>query len=55
MRHYLFEDEAAGEELIVGEDCIEKAYIEAKLSFDEEHHICEFSDIEAEMSGLDEY
>ena len=26
MRHYLFEDEATGEEFIVGEYCIEKAY-----------------------------
>lgn len=55
MRHYLFEDEATGEEFIVGEYCVEKAYLEAKLYFDEPHYICEFSDVEAEMSGLDEY
>ena len=55
MRHYLFEDEATGEEFIVGEYCVEKAYIEAKLYFDEPYYICEFSDVEAEMSGLDEY
>ena len=55
MRHYLFEDEATGEEFIVGEYCVEKAYVEAKLYFDEPHYICEFSDVEAEMSGLDEY
>ena len=55
MKHYLFEDEVTGEEFIVGEYCLEDAYIEAKLDFDEPHYICEFSDAEAEMSGLDEY
>ena len=55
MKHYLFEDEATGEEFIIGEYCLEKAYIEAKLYFDEPHYICEFSDVEAEMSGLDEH
>ena len=55
MKHYLFEDEATGEEFIVGEYCLEKAYNEAKLYFDEPHFICELSDVEAEMSGLDEY
>ena len=55
MRHYLFEDEVTGEEFIVGEYCLEEAYIEAKLDFDEPHFICELSDAEAEMSGLDEY
>ena len=55
MRHYLFEDEATGEEFIVGEYSLEEAYIEAKLDFDEPHFICELSDVEAEISGLDEY
>lgn len=55
MKHYLFKDEATGEEFIVGEDCIEMAYFEAKLYFDEPHYICELSDVEAEMSGLDEF
>lgn len=55
MRHYLFEDLETGEEFIVGEDCIEMAYFEAKLYFNEPHYICEFSEVEAEMSGLDEY
>ena len=55
MKHYLFEDEATGEEFIVGEYCLEKACLEAKLYFDEPHYIGEFTDIEAEMSGLDEY
>ena len=55
MKHYLFEDEVTGEEFIVGEDCLKDAYIEAKLDFDEPHFICELSDVEAEMSGLDEY
>ena len=35
MKHYLFEDEATGEEFIVGEYCLEKAYLEAKLYFDD--------------------
>ena len=47
MKHYLFEDEATGEEFIVGEYCLEKACLEAKLYFDEPHFICEFSDVEA--------
>ena len=55
MKHYLFEDEATGEEVIVGEYCLEKACLEAKLYFAEPHFICEFSNDEAEMSGLDEY
>ena len=55
MRYYLFEDEATSEEFLVGEYCIKKAYLEAKLYFDEPHHICEFSEAEAEVSGLDEY
>ena len=55
MKHQLCEDEVTGEEFIVGEYCLEEAYIEAKLDFDEPHFICELSDAEAEMSGLDEY
>ena len=53
MKHYLFEDEATGEEFIVGEYCLEKAYLEAKLYCEEPHYICKFSDVEAEMSGLE--
>jgi hypothetical protein len=55
MKHYLFTDKVTGEDFIVGEYCIEMAYLEAKLYFDDPLFICELTEDEAEASGLDEY
>lgn len=55
MRHFLFIDEYTGEEFIVGADHLMDAKETAKTYFVEPRCICELSDIEAEMSGLDEY
>lgn len=60
MKHYLFEciDEDSvcdGEEFIVGASTIEEAKEIAIDNFEIVKYICELSDYEAEMSGLDEY
>lgn len=55
MRHFAFEDYETGEEFIVGAKSLEQATKEAKELFEDPHYICEFSDLEAEISGLDEY
>ena len=54
-KHYLFEDYDTGEEFIVGADNLNKAMEEAKTYFADPSYICELSDLEAEISGLDEY
>lgn len=55
MRHFLFEDYDTGEEFIVGADNLGEAMEEAKTYFADPSYICEFSEFEAENSGLDEY
>ena len=55
MKHFLFEDYDIGEEFIVGADSLDEAWEEAKMYFADPSYICEFTDAEAEASGLDEY
>lgn len=55
MRHFVFEDYDSGEEFIVGAKCIKEATELAKDFFADPSYICEFSEFEAENSGLDEY
>ena len=55
MKHYLFIDFDTGEEFIVGADNREEALATAREYFAEPVFQCELSDIEAEVSGLDEY
>lgn len=56
MKHYLFIDDESGEEFLVGAYNIIEGVEIAKDNFGEDvRFICEVSEIEAEMSGLDEY
>ena len=55
MRHFLFEDYDTGENFIVGAYDLEEAWNTARMFFADPSYICEYSDLEAEMSGLDEY
>lgn len=55
MFHYLFTDYDSGENFIVGADSLLEANTIAEEYFTDPHFICEFTDDEAEMSGLDEY
>lgn len=55
MKHFVFEDYDTGEEFIVGALTLNEVYIEAKTYFADPSYICEFTEEEAEMSGLDEY
>lgn len=55
MRHFVFKDYDSGEEFIVGEFNIDRAYEEAEKYFSSPRYIGEFTEEEAEMSGLDEY
>lgn len=55
MRHFLFEDYDTGEQFIVCAATLDEAVEEAKLYFADPSYIDEISEIEAEMSGLDEY
>lgn len=55
MRHFLFEDYDTGENFIVGADNLDDAMEEARTYFADPSYICEFTEEEAEMSGLDEY
>ena len=55
MRHFVFEDYDSGEEFIVGAKSKKEAIEEAKLYFADPAYICEFTEAEAEASGLDEY
>lgn len=55
MRHFIFCDNETGEEFIVGAESLEKAWQIAKEYFFEPEFCSECSDMEAEMSGLDEY
>lgn len=54
MKNYLFEDEN-GEEFIVEATTRENAKSIALDYFNEPKFICELSDFEAEMSGIDTY
>lgn len=55
LKHYLFRDLETGEEFIVGDFSLEEAEMDALEYFEDPVFICEISEIEAEMSGLDEY
>ena len=55
MRHFVFEDDVTGESFIVGADTLIEAVKIAKEYFEEPFYLFEFSDMEAEASGLDEY
>ncbi len=55
MRHFLFEDYYTGEDFIVGADTPEEAMEEAKMYFADPSYVCEYTEEEAENSGLDEY
>lgn len=55
MRHFVFEDYDSGEEFIVGADNLGEAIEEAKTYFADPSYICEYTEEEAENSGLDEY
>lgn len=63
MRHFLFEETNEGFEFIVGADDYAGALVLIEdMAWDGEFEdesnivfICELSDMEAEMSGLDEY
>ena len=55
MRHFVFEDDVTGESFIVGADTLMEAVKTAKEYFEEPFYLFEFSEFEAESSGLDEY
>lgn len=55
MRHFLFEDYDTGEYFIVGAYDLLEANAIAEDNFTEPHYLCEYTDYEAEASGLDEY
>lgn len=55
MRHFVFEDCYSGEEFIVGAANREIATELAKDYFADPMYVCELTEEEAEMSGLDEY
>lgn len=54
-KHYLFVDLESGEEFIVGETSIKNATDAASEYFSSPVYQYEMSELEAEMSGLDEY
>lgn len=55
MRHFVFEDYDSGEEFIVSADTKAEAFDIAREIFADPSYICEFTEEEAENSGLDEY
>ena len=56
MKHWLFEDCESGEYFLVCASMAKKAKEIAYDNFGEDARlICEYSDFEAEISGLDEY
>ena len=55
VNHYLFQDEASGEEFIVGACDLDEAMTIARENFDEPSYQCQMTEFEAECSGLDEY
>ena len=55
MRHFLFTDLETDEDFIVGAQDMSEGYIIAREHFINPIYICEYTDMEAEMSGLDEY
>lgn len=55
MKHFVFEDYDTGEEFIVGAYNLDEAIKEAKMYFGDPSYLCEYTEEEAEMSGLDEY
>ena len=55
MRHFVFEDCDTGEEFIVGAETKRVAMEIALMYFADPSYICEYTEEEAEASGLDEY
>lgn len=55
MKHYYFEDNASGEQFIVGAYSLNEAIIIAEGYFEEPEYFYIMSEYEAESSGLDEY
>lgn len=55
MKHFLFADAETGEEFIVGAEDWDEARLIAKSYFEAPVAQYQMSEIEAEMSGLDEY
>lgn len=55
MRHFMFMDYDTNEDFIVGAKNKKEAMEFAKNIFADPAFICEVSEMEAEMSGLDEY
>ena len=55
MKHYLFEDEATGEEFLVGAFKSSQALVIAQENFEAPRYIGKVTEEEAEASGLDEY
>ena len=55
MQHYLFEDEATGEEFLVSAFKSSQALSIAQENFEAPRYIGKVSEYEAEASGLDEY
>lgn len=55
MKHYYFEDNASGEQFIVGANNVDEAIAIAEEYFEEPEFFYTMSEYEAESSGLDEY
>lgn len=55
IKHYFFYDEETGEEFIVGAENLAQAKDIAETYFGEPVFQYEMTEVEAEMSGLDEY
>lgn len=57
LKNYLFRIEETGEEIICEADSLAAAeeILEEYFDLEELYYICELSDYEAEMSGLDVY
>ena len=55
IRHFLFKDYDTGEDFLVGAPTFKEAKQIARDIFADPSFVCEFSEFEAENSGLDEY
>lgn len=55
MKHFLFTDDETGEEFIVGDFSVTRAFEIARTVAYKPRYICSLTEFEAELSGLDEY
>lgn len=55
MKHCYFEDNASGEQFIVGANNVDEAVAIAEKFFEEPQFFYIMNEYEAELSGLDEY